>query len=107
MMIKKENDWQGIVKSYEESGLPPGQFCQDKDISVSKLRYYRNKFKQGTKVVSSVKDDLFEPLLITPLHTTKANFKLVIHLPNKIRCELEVIDNRHQLLLLKELMTLC
>ncbi len=72
-MIKKEDYWCNIKKSYEESGLPPGRFCQDKSISGSRLRYYRNKFQKSTNDIHSSyslktnKRYKFPPLIIVTL----------------------------------------
>ncbi|BCA94349.1 hypothetical protein TUM19329_36560 (plasmid) [Legionella antarctica] len=106
-MTKRDEYWSDMVKSYEESGLAPGLFCRNKGISDSRLRFYRNKFKKESKAVTPAKEALFEPLIITPLPSAKAVFKLVIELPNKIRCELDAADHQHRLILLRELMTLC
>jgi hypothetical protein len=105
-MIKKEEHWRKLIKSFEESGLAPGEFCKNQGISSSRFRFYRKKFREAQAELPVSKAS-FEPLIITPSPTSRTNFKLVVELPNKIRCELAAVDSTHQMALLKELMTLC
>lgn len=106
-MTKKEDHWRGVIKSFEESGLAPGEFCKKQGISGSRFRFYRKKFREECQADTPASKALFEPLIITPSSNTRMNFKLVVELPNKIRCELGAVDSKHQMALLKELMTLC
>ena len=106
-MTKREEYWRGVIRSFEESGLAPGEFCKNKGISGSRFRFYRKKFREEAQAEPPASKTLFEPLIIAPPSTTRTNFKLVVELPNKIRCELGAVDSKHQMSLLKELMTLC
>jgi len=106
-MTKHEEHWRGVIKSFEESSLGPGEFCKKQGISGSRFRFYRKKFREEAQPESSISKSLFEPLIIAPPPIHRTNFKLVIELPNKIRCELAAVDSNHQMALLKELMTLC
>ena len=107
-MTKREEHWRGVIKSFDESGLSPGEFCKNQGISGSSFRFYRKKSREEAQEESSASKALFESLIIAPPSTTtRTNFKLVVELPNKIRCEFGTVDSKHQMLLLKELMTLC
>lgn len=106
-MTKREEHWRGVIKYFEESGLAPEEFCKRQGISGSRFRFYRKKFREESREESPVSKALFEPLIIAPSSAIRKNFKLVVELPNKIRCELGVDDSKHQMALLKELMTLC
>lgn len=107
-MTKREEYWRGVIKSFEEKGLAPGEFCKRQGISGSRFRFYRKKFREEAQEESPSSKALFEPLIISPPSTTtRTNFKLVVELPNKIRCEFGAVDSKHQMSLLKELMTLC
>lgn len=104
-MISREVHWRGVVKSFEESGLTQEVFCKSHGIGKSRLQFYLKKFREEAQ--DSTPKDLFEPLIITPPSRTMMNVKLVVELPNKIRCEFTAIDEKHRMALLKELMTLC
>jgi hypothetical protein len=107
MMTKNEEHWRVVIKSFEDSGLGPGEFCKKQGISGSRFRFYRKKFRDEAQSSPPTSKNSFEPLIIRPSPITRTNFKLVVELPNKIRCELAAVDSSHQMALLRELMTLC
>ena len=104
--MSREEYWRQIVKSYEESGLNAEEFCQNHGIAVPRLKYYCKKFINKTHRTPSKDQEVFEPLIIAPI-SPQEKLKLSIHLPNKIRCDIEVSDRHHQLAVLKELVALC
>ena len=76
-------------------------------MSSSRVAGELQKFRDEAQSSPPTLKNSFEPLIIRPSPVTRTNFKLVVELPNKIRCELAAVDSSHQMALLRELMTLC
>ena len=66
-MTKKEDHWRGVIKSFEESGLAPGEFCKKQGISGSRFRFYLKKFREESQADTPAQKP-YSSLLLLPHH---------------------------------------
>lgn len=119
-MSEKTKYWDTIINEYKASGLSQPAFCKQNGLSLNQFHYrwsQHNLAKQAeTKpfiLSNNAVVNAFEPITITPaLSAPKGENnrmgELVIHLPNRIRCDVK-IDLRTESFatLLKQLVALC
>ena len=114
-MSKKEEYWEGIIKSYETSGLSQESYCQGHGVGLYQFKYYWRRLrlsrKAEAKPVSATQVD-FEPVVLstTPTPDTKAGMipTLLIRFSNAVSCEVKLdIKGQDFTVLLQQLRSLC
>lgn len=118
-MSQQNKYWDGIIQQYKASGLSRPAFCKENELSYNQFQYrwYQHNCAEKANANSAISQDSralndFESVTISiPSHQQeKETFVtgLVIHLPNKISCEVR-IDSRSNdfTALLKQLVALC
>jgi hypothetical protein len=102
----KEQEFIKIMGLYKDSGLNVTEFCIK--YSISKTRFY--KYQRSIRTLertAPTRGTSFEPIKLVSEVKEEGPINTVIYFPNKIRCEFEVKDKESQLMLLKELASLC
>lgn len=110
--------WETIIEEYKASGLSQPAFCKKNGLSCNQFQYrwYQHNLSNRAKKNSSTFEDncfasSFESVTIAhpaPRSETDHVTGLVIHLPNKIRCDVKVdLRNNAFATLLKQLVALC
>ena len=116
-MSNQSEDWGSIFERYKSSGLSQRAFCTQHDVSWNQFHYrwslYKSGLKSKTRFMSpeSKATPLFEQVTIAtpnPKKQTVGTHGVVIHFPNRIRCEVSLaLEGNEFPLLLKHLVTLC
>lgn len=120
-MSKHKANWDDIFSRYQTSGLTQPAFCKEANVPFNKFQYRWSKRTQAMKVSAEAKaiskrnsiENSFEPIIISSsavaVATPDSNIiELVVHLPNKIRCEIKVDSCTNGFsMLLKQLVNLC
>ena len=91
MQMKQErleyyNHWREVMKDFEASGLSQSKYCELKNISYRKFKYYRYQINKSSKPPTPE----FAPIKIaastSPNQASFGSYK--IQLQNGIRCEI-------------------
>ena len=120
-MSKQRVNWDDIFSRYKASGLTQPAFCKQADVPFNKFQYRWSKRIQAAKVSAEAKatrnrksvENSFEPIIISSSPVAVAQpgsniIELVVHLPNKIRCEIKIDSCVNEFsILLKQLVALC
>lgn len=114
-MSTKEEYWEGVIKSYEASGLSQESYCTRHGVGLYQFKYYWRRLRLRRKtVVHQVPSAqvAFEPVVLSPTPTpaTKAGATppMVIRFSNEVSCEVTLaIESRDFLSLLNQLRKLC
>lgn len=112
--------WDAIIKEYKASGLSQPAFCKQNGLSLNQFHYrwaQHNLAKQAEKKTFILDNNAvvnsFEPITITPSFSAPKEesnrmSELVIHLPNRIRCDVKMdLRTESFATLLKQLVALC
>jgi len=78
--------WKALVEEQEKSSQTQKQFCEERDLVVSKFCYYRSVIKARTPAQPKPAA-VVTPITIKPGRNTSES-RIKITLPNGFRCEL-------------------
>jgi hypothetical protein len=116
-MKTEEGYWQGLLKSYEASGLSQLGFCKEQGISAAKFKYqWRKRNNLTGKSARGIKKEKagasFESIIIKGEQESGSKplekLPVTIRLPNQVSCEfLMDIESGQFSTLLQELVRLC
>lgn len=120
IMSQPPINWSSLLKKYECSELTQVEFCRRNKLVLSQFQYRwygRQAIKKKGKASSGVEETssalaVFEPVMVSPVPDfveEKDSFLQVsIHLPNHIRCEVQVnLAGDSLLTLLRHLVRTC
>ena len=110
----KDRYWLEVFEDYNQSGLSQKHYCKVKNLTHTQFKYYWEKLVLRNRPPTSRSQsnvNNFESIIVDteataelPVETTK----MLVTLPNQIRCEFTVNTLTNQLTgLLKQLATLC
>jgi hypothetical protein len=81
--VKNKEEWQALILEHAESGLSQTEFCQQKNISVSKFGYHRSLLMTHDKFKTKAQN-IFTPIHIKKPEPITANIRLI--LSNGFQC---------------------
>ena len=117
-MPKEVKKWNTVIEQYKASGLSQVVFCKEYGISRYQFQYrwslYNRALKSGDtfeRCRDNATLSVFEPITIampSPVKEPSHITELVIHLPNRIRCDIKIdLSSNAATTLLKHLVSLC
>lgn len=89
-MTKEE--WDKLLSRFELSNLTQKSFCAQENLEYKQFVY---RWNRGNYLRRKSADSSFEPIVVQAHHLLEGaeNKTLLIHLSNKIRCELKLTIN--------------
>jgi len=118
-MSKEVKKWNAIIEQYKASGLSQVKFCKEFALARHQFQYrwylYNRAQKPSDTLVKGKGNasaiSTFEPITISmPSAVKEPSYitGLVIHLPNRIRCDVTIdLSSNAVTTLLRELVSLC
>lgn len=90
--MSKKAYWEEVLERYKASGLSQPEFCRQNNLSNNQFQY---RWCEHNKVLKTqlLSVERFETISVTSSPTPSATINTVLHLPNKIRCDISVALN--------------
>jgi len=73
---QKPINWEEHVKSWQVSGLPMSRYCQQYDLAVHQLGYYKRKFESTAPNPTKSETGFTQVMLKGPLASQGLNLRL-------------------------------
>lgn len=87
--MSEKTYWEEIFARYKSSGLSQPEFCRQNNLSNNQFQYRWYERNKALKA-QSISIERFETVSVTSNTTSSSTINAVIHLPNKIRCDVAV-----------------